>query len=135
MEQNATSLCGETGARKPRGHELEMRTKRFALRVIRLAAALPLAGPAGVIGGQLLRAGTSVGANHRAARRARSKREFTARLGVVLEEADESAYWLELLEAVDGRPSPELKALLEEAFELVAIFSASIATSKASLRS
>jgi four helix bundle protein len=119
---------------RPRGYELEARTKRFALRAIRFVAALPPRSPDEVVGKQLLRAATSVGANHRAARRSRSRREFVAKLGVVLEEADESAYWLELLESVEGRPDLELKALLDEARELVAIFSASIVTAKSSLK-
>ena len=124
----------QSAVSRPRGHELESRTTRFAIRTVRFVAALPSSGPQAVIGAQLLRAGTSVGANHRSARRSRSKREFIARIGVVLEEADEAAYWLELLEAVGGRPSPEVMALKEEACELVAIFSASVVTAKANLR-
>jgi four helix bundle protein len=118
------SMAENDVARKPRGHELEARTKRFALRIVRFVDALPTFGSRRVLGGQLLRAGTAVGANHRAARRARSKREFVAKLGLVLEEADESAFWLELLGLLEDRPVLELKALLQEAGELVAIFSA-----------
>ena len=77
--------------------ELKRRTKRFALRVIKLVAALPKTVEGRTIGNQLVRAGTSVGANYRAACRARSKAEFIARLGVVEEEADESEYWMELI--------------------------------------
>ena len=78
--------------------ELRERTKKFAIRIVRLLKALPKATEAQVIGKQLLRSGTSVGANYRAVCRARSKAEFMARLGVVAEEADESVFWLEILE-------------------------------------
>jgi four helix bundle protein len=133
MEPQDAAPADESAARKPRGHALEQRTKRFALRATRFVAALPERKTEQILGGQLLRAATSVGANHRAARRARSRREFVAKLGVVLEEADESAYWLELLQSLDSRPNLELKPLCDEACELVKIFSASILTAKASL--
>jgi four helix bundle protein len=77
--------------------ELKNRTKQFGLRVIRLVESLPNTKTATTTGGQLLRCGTSVGANYRAACRGRSKAEFIAKLGTVEEEADESAYWLEML--------------------------------------
>lgn len=78
--------------------ELKQRTKALALRVIKLVTALPKRSePAMVIGRQLLRAGTSVGANYRAACRARSRKDMLSKLGIVEEEADESVYWLELL--------------------------------------
>ena len=77
--------------------ELRERTKRFANRIIRLYVALPKTSEAQVIGKQLLRSGTSVGANYRAACRGRSKNEFVSKLGIVVEEADETIYWLELL--------------------------------------
>jgi four helix bundle protein len=77
--------------------ELKKRTKRFGLRIIKLVNALPKTITGRAIGGQLVRAGTSVGANYRAACRSRSKAEFIARLGVVEEEADESGYWLEMI--------------------------------------
>lgn len=76
---------------------LKKRTKQFGLRVIRLVESLPKTKTASTIGGQLLRCGTSVGANYRAACRGRSKAEFIAKLGVVEEEADESAFWIEML--------------------------------------
>jgi four helix bundle protein len=75
----------------------KQRTKKFALRVIRLVDSLPNRRSARVMGDQLLRSGTSVGANYRAACRARSRKEFCSKLGIVEEEADESAYWMELL--------------------------------------
>src|SRR5438045_1130487 len=77
--------------------EFKDRTKRFAVRVIRLVDSLPQKRSADVVGKQLLRAATSVGANYRAACRARSKAEFCAKLGIVEEEGDECVYWLELL--------------------------------------
>jgi four helix bundle protein len=78
--------------------ELRARTKKFAIRIIRLFKALPRATEAQIIGKQLLRCGTSVAANYRAVCRARSKAEFVARIGIVAEEADESVFWLELIE-------------------------------------
>lgn len=101
---------------------LKDRTKSFGLRVIRLFRALPKSGEAGVIGHQLLRSGTSVGAIYRAVCRARSTAEFVAKLGVVIEEADESLYWLELLEAAEIVPAPRRAPLHEECNELTAIF-------------
>ena len=110
--------------------ELKDRTKKFALRVIKLIAALPRTTAAKAIGNQLIRSGTSVGANYRAACRARSMAEFTAKLGVVIEEADESAFWIELI--IDGKIMKETlaKPLLDEANELVAIFSSSVISIK-----
>ena len=114
--------------------ELKKRTKQFALRVIRCAEALPRTTTGRVIGAQFIRCGTSVGANCRAALRARSTPDFINKLGVVLEEADESAFWLELI--IDAKLLPEKKvsALLKEANELTAIFAASHKTTKAHLR-
>jgi four helix bundle protein len=105
--------------------ELKKRTKRFGLRVMKLVAALPKTIEGKAVGNQLVRAGTSVGANYRAACRARSKAEFTARLGVVEEEADESAYWLEII--IEGRlmKAGLVEPLLGEANELVAIMTSS----------
>lgn len=109
---------------------LKERTKRFALRVIRLVNALPPGAVADVLGKQLLRSGTSVGANYRSACRGRSRAEFVAKLGIVLEEADESGYWLELLIDSEVMPAAQLTPLLNEANELTAIFVASIKTTK-----
>ena len=80
-----------------RGKQLEERTKAFAFSLLRFVRSLPSTVPEQVLGRQLLKAGSAVGANYRAARRSRSKREFLARLGVVVEECDETVYWLELL--------------------------------------
>lgn len=106
------------------------RTKTFALRCIRLVDSLPRQRSADVIGKQLLRAATSVGANYRAARRGRSPAEFRAKLGIVEEEADECVYWLELLVASDLVPAERQQDLLQEANEIVAMVVASIRTSR-----
>jgi len=101
------------------------RTKQFALRVFKLVGALPrtIQGKAGA--GQLIRNGTSVAANYRAACRARSKPEFIAKLGVVEEEADESAFWLELIIETDLLSAAKVKPLLTETREIVAIMASS----------
>jgi four helix bundle protein len=110
--------------------ELQKRTKQFGLRVMKLCDALPRSRSANVIANQLLRSATSVGANYRSACRARSSADWINKLGVVIEEADESAYWLELI--IDGEllPVAKVAALLREADELTAIFTASQMTSK-----
>jgi four helix bundle protein len=111
--------------------QLRDRTKRFANRIIRLFQALPSKPEAQVIGRQLLRAGTSVGANYRAACRARSRPDFISKLGIVVEEADETIYWLELLAENGIMPKRRLEGLLKEAHELTAIFTAARETSRA----
>jgi four helix bundle protein len=111
--------------------QLRDRTKAFANRIIRLYISLPTKPVAQVIGKQLLRAGTSVGANYRAACRGRSRAEFISKLGVVVEEADETIYWLELLADNSVVPPRRLGDLLREAHELTAIFTAAQNTSKA----
>ena len=112
--------------------ELKRRTKQFALRVMNLVDALSCTTTGRAIGGQLVRAGTSVGANYRAACRGRSKAEFAAKLGTVAEEADESCFWLELI--IEGCLINEslVKPLLDEADELTAIFTAAAKTSRLS---
>src|SRR5436190_6540226 len=110
--------------------EFRKRTKQFALRILRLVSTLPNTMPGRHIGSQLLRAGTSVGANYRAACRARSRAEFCAKLGIVEEEADETVYWLELLVEVGIVRAELLAGLIREANELVAIIVASIRTSR-----
>ena len=111
-------------------HELIRRTKDFGLRAINLVDALPRSPAAKVLGNQLLRSATSVGANYRAACRGRSKAEFIAKLGNVEEEADESAYWIEMIADSGLMPKPTLRALLKEAGELTSIMSASRKTAK-----
>lgn len=110
--------------------ELKRRTKAFALRVIRLVNALPRAAAGGVIGRQLLRSATSVGANYRAACRARSKADFVAKMGIVEEEADETCFWLELLSESGLVSGSRLANLMAEANEIVAIVVASIKTAR-----
>jgi four helix bundle protein len=110
--------------------ELQARTKSFALRVIRLVDALPRSTASQVIGRQLLRAATSVGANYRAACRAQSHAEFAAKLSIVVEEADESLYWLELLQESRLIKPEQLAELLREANELLAISVAARKTAK-----
>jgi four helix bundle protein len=110
--------------------ELKIRTKQFGLRVIKLVDVLPKSTAGRALGSQLIRSGTSVGANYRAACRARSKAEFIAKVGIVAEESDESAFWLELIIDV-GLMKPDLVSPLhKEAEELTAIFTASGRTAK-----
>jgi four helix bundle protein len=110
--------------------ELKQRTKAFALRVIRMTQALPRSREADVIARQVLRSATSIAANYRAARRGRSKAEFTAKPGIVIEETDETVLWLELL-CESGLVKPaRLEDLLSEANQLLAIFAASWRTLK-----
>lgn len=110
--------------------DLKQRTKQFALRVIRLVESLPRGRTADVIGRQLLRSGTSVGANYRSACRARSAADFQSKMGIVEEEANESAYWMELLVDAGLVKPNRLEILLAEANELTAITVASIKTSR-----
>ena len=110
--------------------QLRDRTKAFANRIIRLFRPLPTKPEAQVIGRQLLRSGTSVGANYRAACRGRSRPDFISKLGIVVEEADEAIYWLELLAENRIMPQRRLEGLLKEAHELTAIFTASLKTSR-----
>lgn len=110
--------------------ELKKRTKQFGLRIMKLVDALPQSTAGWAIGKQLIRAGTAVGANYRAACRGRSKAEFTAKLGVVIEEADECGYWLELIMDGELLPRAQVEQLHQEANELAAIFVASVRTAK-----
>ncbi|MFZ3210699.1 MAG: four helix bundle protein [Terriglobales bacterium] len=110
--------------------QLRERTKQFAFRIIRLFKSLPRSTEALILGKQLLRSGTAVAANYRAVNRARSRAEFIAKIGVVLEEADETVFWLEALTEA-GVVKPALLApLLREANELAAIFAASQRTAR-----
>jgi four helix bundle protein len=110
--------------------QLRDRTKAFALRIVKLFRALPRAVEAQVIGKQLLRSGTSVAANYRAACRARSKAEFIAKIGIVLEEVDESVLWIEMLIDAAILKKERVDPLLNEARQLTAIFTASRQTAK-----
>jgi len=110
--------------------EFKDRTKAFALRVIRLVNSLPRSRAANVIGGQLLRCGTSVGANYRAACRARSAADFVAKMGIVEEESDEAAYWMELLIEIGIMNRNRISGLLNEANEILSMVVVSIKTSR-----
>ena len=110
--------------------EMKHRTKRFALEVIRLVESLPKTITAATLGRQLLRAGTSVGANYRAACRARSAADFVAKMGIVEEEADESIYWMELLCEAGILSQNKITQLRDEAGELLAITVSSIKTAR-----
>ena len=110
--------------------QLKERTKQFAVRIVYLFRVLPRSEESRVIGRQLLRAGTSVAANYRAVCRSRSKAEFISKIGVVVEEADESVFWLELLVDTGIIAQERMKELLRESNELLAIFSASQSTAK-----
>jgi four helix bundle protein len=109
---------------------LRDRTKQFALRVIRVVESLPPRRSANVIGNQLLRSGTSPGANYRSACRARSVAEFCSKMGIVEEELDESLYWMELLVEGDLVPQKKLGLLMHEGEELLAMTVASINTAR-----
>ena len=113
--------------------DLKERTKRFALRILKLVAALPNTVQGRTIGGQLVRAGTAVGANYRATCRSRSKAEFVARIGVVEEEADESAYWMELIVEGELLKQEQVEPLLNEANELAKIMASSRISASATL--
>ena len=112
--------------------QLRARTKAFALRVIRLTEDLPDTGVGRVIKGQLLRCGTSVGANYRSAKRAKSTADFISKMGTVEEEADESMYWMELTVESGLMTESLVSALYEEADEILAMVVASIRTAKGS---
>lgn len=111
-------------------NDLKARTKAFALRVIRLYTALPRGAVSDVLGKQVLRSGTSVGAQYREACRARSPAEFVSKLAIGLQELDETVYWLELLVESELVPAERLALLRQEAEELTAIFVSSINTAK-----
>ena len=113
-----------------RPEEMKQMTKQFALRIVRLFRCLPRTTEARTLGQQLLRSGTSVAANYRAVCRFRSKAEFIAKIGVVVEEADEVVFWLELLVEADMVEKSRASALIQEARELLAIFAASQITSR-----
>jgi four helix bundle protein len=110
--------------------KLRSRTKEFALQIIRFCSRLPRTPETGILGKQLLRSGTSVGANYREACRARSSAEFISKVEIVLQELDETAYWIELL--IEGYGVQDIAGeLLEETDQLTSIFVASVKTVKA----
>ncbi len=111
--------------------DLKKRTKTFGLRVIKLVETLPATKTSDVIGKQLLRSATSVGANYRSAIRARSRPDFISKIGIAIEEADESLFWMEMLiEAGIITPPERLLPLMQEADELIAILTATVKTTR-----
>ncbi len=110
--------------------ELRARTKMFAIRIVKLYQALPKTTEAQVLGKQLLRSGTSVAANYRAACRGRSRAEWLAKIGIVVEEADETVFWLEMLADCGVISTERLKSRTEESEELVSIFGATKHTAR-----
>jgi len=110
--------------------DLKERTKRFALKVIKLVETLPRGRTADILGRQLLSAGTSVGANYRAACRARSTADFISKMGIVEEETDETIYWVELLIESALVHKEDVNHLLDEANQLLAITVSSIRTAR-----
>jgi four helix bundle protein len=114
--------------------DLKLRTKQFALRVIRLVEALPKGKTGDILGKQLLRSATSVAANYRAACKARSKADFVSKITIVEEESDESLFWLELILEAGLMPEKRLQEIIVEANQLTAIFTASGKTAKQNLK-
>ena len=109
-------------------NELKFRTKNFSLMVIDLVEKLPNSISVRVIANQIVKSGTSVGANYRAVCRARSDREFVSKMNIVLEEADETLFWIEIIIAKQWMSNPELEAIWKEGNELTAIFVSSLKT-------
>ena len=114
--------------------DLKKRTKKFALDIIRLAEKLPKTPTCRVIHYQMVKAGTSVAANYRAACRARSKADFIAKLGIVEEESDESGFWLEMIMDAFLLPTGQVKPLQTEADEILSIMISSRKTASKSVR-
>jgi four helix bundle protein len=115
--------------------EMQARTKKYALRVIKAVQSLPNDRVANVLGSQLLRSGTSVGANYRAACRAKSTADFVNKLKIVEEEGDESLFWMELLMESGITPQQKLGALMKEADEIISIVVAALKTTRSGARS
>lgn len=131
-EENKTpDIVPRSELRLPRSKDvLKVRTKQFALRIIRLAGTLPETQEGRIIRGQLLRCGTSVGANYRSARRARSTADFIHKMGIVEEEADETMYWMELIVESGLMKEKIISELYKEADEIVSMVVASINTAR-----
>jgi four helix bundle protein len=122
IDQQASEAMNQTDFKK--------RTKDYALRVIRLAESLPPDRISRVLGDQLLRAGTSVGANYRSSIRAKSRADFISKMGTVEEECDESLFWMEVLVEAGKMPVERLTSLMQEGNKIVAIVVASIKTAR-----
>jgi four helix bundle protein len=123
-------ICTTAASMNPLAAQLRARVKQFAVRVVKFVGALPSGVPTREIGSQLLKAGTSESANYHAACRARSRKEFIAKLGTVVEEADETEHWLDVIKQGALAAGPELEWLIGEAGELRAIFRASLETAR-----
>ena len=123
------------GRKRTERAELTKRTKAYALRIIRLYGALPKSQEAQVLGRQLLRSGTSVGAQYREGCRSRSVAEFISKLSGALQELDETMYWLELLQDAQIVRAPRLVSLMDESNQISAMLAASINTAKRRSRS
>ena len=121
----AGTSCATRTDMSEKAEQLKKRTFQFAVSIVNLVRALPATFEGRRVGGQLFDAGTSVAANYRAACKARSHAEFIAKIGIVLEEADESEFWLEFLVATSIVPEATVKSHRCEASELSAIFTAS----------
>ncbi|MGE0043994.1 MAG: four helix bundle protein [Vicinamibacterales bacterium] len=138
MFVDSVRTWGRLGIRTAPGmdkEQLQARTRRFALAVIRLAPGIRALAGTRSVADQLVDAATSIGANYRSACRARSRREFIAKLGIVVEEADEAVHWLELIEDAGIGPADRVPTLIAEARELRAIFAASVATARRNYKS
>jgi len=110
--------------------ELQLRTKQFALRIVKLSSAMPTSVAGRAIASQIVRSGTSVGANYRSSCRARSRPDFISKIGIAAEETDETAYWLEILMESKLMPATKIEALHREALELFAILNSSMLTAR-----
>jgi four helix bundle protein len=124
----------ETWGALDKAEAMKRRTKEFAMRIVKLYQALPKTEEARVIGRQVLRSGTSVGANYRAVCRARSGKEFVSKMNVVLEEADETVFWFELLAECGVVSEKKMSFLVKEGNELLAIFGAALRTARKNLK-
>src|SRR5271157_3926090 len=122
MDSNPLAITGP--------EDLRRRTKEFALRIVRLFRALPKTEEARVLGRQVLRSGTAVAANYRSACRARSRADFISKIGITVEEADETAFWLELVVDAGIIKKSKLESLMVEADELVRIFQSARTTAR-----
>ena len=109
---------------------MKLRTKQFAIRIVTVVRSLPRSRDGDVLGKQLLRCGTAVAANYRAVCRSRSHAEFVSKMNVVVEEADETVFWLEMLADTGVVSAEKLELLIREANELLAICAASLRTAK-----
>ena len=115
-------------------NEIKKRTRIFAINIIRFVQSLPHQLPTDIIGRQLLRCGTSIGANYRAACRAKSRADFVAKMKIVEEECDESLYWMELLAEIRVGHTTAIAELIVEAGQLLSIVVASIITARTSIQ-